>query len=105
MMSATGPRAARNRKPGVGRKLGRCKCAAKCLGECFVGHCPGRGGVHGAGSLGVVQGELDQAEHVLMVNPAHDLLARADRAADEHLERGDHFLQALAARIEDDAHA
>ena len=59
-----------------------------------------RGRVDRAVRLRVVQNQEDQSRHILMVNPAHELLAGADRPADEHLEGRQHLPQRTALRIE-----
>ena len=41
--------------------------------------------------FGMIEREQDQADLVLVVNPAHELLAGADRTADAHLEGRQHL--------------
>ena len=59
----------------------------------------------GTGELGVVEREQDDPDLIVDVNPAHDLPAGADRAADEHLERRQHLRQGASLFGKDDAGA
>ena len=49
----------------------------------------------------MIEGEEDEADFVFVVDPTHPLRAAADRPADTHFERREHFRQCAAVLVED----
>ena len=90
---------------GDGEPTGAPEGSCECASEVAIGDGIGGGGVEGTLEGGVVEGEEDDVDEVVEVDPGDPLAAAADGATDVEAEGEEHLLERASVGGEDDAGA